>query len=253
MIAHTADVCAELAGWRKEDLFSDRLDDICRLVDEIRAEEDASEDLCALLKQLPPEMTIEEAHLFLSARNDDDRVRVLTAMATRLGQPEPDTSLIPERVQVMTMHGAKGLSAKVVFIPGSRTPRCQVRNATPTPASCWRPRACCVSPGERVLVAGRRHLRRHGAERMRDSRRAHRRPERSQRRRDRRGQRNVVHRQLRQHRFRLRPARLQRSRRWAVVDWRFLMFGDRSFPTPPDGALGPGWARRASGLRLSGH
>lgn len=118
VIAHIADVCAELAGWRTDDLFSDRLDDICRLVDETRAEKDASEDLRALLKQLPAEMTIEEAHLFLSARKDDDRVRALTAMATRLGRPEPDTSLIPERVQVMTMHGAKGLSAKVVFIPG---------------------------------------------------------------------------------------------------------------------------------------
>jgi len=118
VIPCTADVCAELAEWRKDDLFCDRLDDICRLVDEIRAEEDASEDLRALLEQLPAEMTIEEAHLFLSARKDDDRVRALTAMATRLAQPDPDTSLIPERVQVMTMHGAKGLSAKVVFIPG---------------------------------------------------------------------------------------------------------------------------------------
>jgi superfamily I DNA/RNA helicase len=53
-----------------------------------------------------------------SAGKDVDRVRVLTAMAARLEQPEPNTSLIPERVQVITMHGAKGLSAKVVFIPG---------------------------------------------------------------------------------------------------------------------------------------
>jgi len=117
-IARTADVCAELAGWGKDEALLDRVDDVCRLVDEIRAEEGAAEDLRALLEQLPAEMTIEEAHLFLSATKDDDRVRVLTAMAARLEQPEPDTSLIPERVQVMTMHGVKGLSAKVIFIPG---------------------------------------------------------------------------------------------------------------------------------------
>jgi DNA helicase-2/ATP-dependent DNA helicase PcrA len=117
-IARTADVCADLAGWGKDEPLAKRVDDICRLVDEIRAEPGASEDLRALLEQLPAEMTIEEAHLFLSASKDDDRVRALTAMAARLEQPEPDTSLIPERVQVMTMHGVKGLSAKVVFIPG---------------------------------------------------------------------------------------------------------------------------------------
>ena len=117
-IAHTADVCAELAGWDKDEALADRVDDICRLVDDIRAEEGASEDLRVLLEQLPAEITIEEAQLFLSASKDDNRVRVLTAMAARLEQPEPDTSFIPERVQVMTMHGAKGLSAKVVFIPG---------------------------------------------------------------------------------------------------------------------------------------
>ncbi len=117
-IGHTADVCAELANWGKDEALADRLDDICRLVDDIRAEEGTSEDLRAVLEQLPAEMSIDEARLFLSASKDDDRVRVLTAMAARLEQPEPDTSLVPERVQVMTMHGAKGLSAKVVFIPG---------------------------------------------------------------------------------------------------------------------------------------
>jgi DNA helicase-2/ATP-dependent DNA helicase PcrA len=117
-IAHTAGVCAELAGWGKEEPLSDRLDDVCRLVDDVRAEPGASEDLRALLEELPARMTIEEAYLFLSAGKDVDRVRVLTAMAARLEQPEPDTSLIPERVQVITMHGAKGLSAKIVFVPG---------------------------------------------------------------------------------------------------------------------------------------
>jgi len=69
-IAQTANVCAELAGWSKDEALSDRVDDVCRLVDEIRAEQGAAEDLRVVLKQLPAEMTIEEAHLFLSASKE---------------------------------------------------------------------------------------------------------------------------------------------------------------------------------------
>jgi hypothetical protein len=107
-IAQTASVCAELSAWSKEESLSDRLDEVCRLVDDIRAEEDASEELRLLLDALPVEISIEEAYLFLGASKDADRARVLTAMAARLEQPEPDMSLIPDRVQVITMHGAKG-------------------------------------------------------------------------------------------------------------------------------------------------
>ena len=39
-------------------------------------------------------------------------------MAERVGQAEAEVTLVPDRVQVMTMHGAKGLAADVVFIPG---------------------------------------------------------------------------------------------------------------------------------------
>lgn len=38
-------------------------------------------------------------------------------MLTRLNLPIPAAGVLPPRVRVMTMHGAKGLSAKVVFIP----------------------------------------------------------------------------------------------------------------------------------------
>jgi DNA helicase II / ATP-dependent DNA helicase PcrA len=47
---------------------------------------------------------------------------VLRALAARLGADEPDTTLVPDRVQVLTMHSAKGLSAQVVFIPGLEEP-----------------------------------------------------------------------------------------------------------------------------------
>jgi len=36
----------------------------------------------------------------------------------RLEMPIPVEGVLPARVRIMTMHGAKGLSAKIVFIPG---------------------------------------------------------------------------------------------------------------------------------------
>jgi DNA helicase-2/ATP-dependent DNA helicase PcrA len=117
-IGTTAAVCAELVEWRENDLLGDRLDDLSRIVDDVRAEPGAAAEIRAFLEELPAETTLEEAHAFLTADKDDDRRRVLTGIAARLGEPEPDTTLVPDRVQVMTMHGAKGLAAQVVFIPG---------------------------------------------------------------------------------------------------------------------------------------
>ncbi len=117
-IATAAGVCADISSWHGEDALADRLDDICRLVDETRAQAGASDDVRALLDELPADITLQEAHGYLSADRDDDRCRVLEAVAERLGRPELASELVPERVQVLTMHGAKGLSAQVVLIPG---------------------------------------------------------------------------------------------------------------------------------------
>ena len=117
-IAAAADVCAHITSWNAEDPLADHLDDLCRLVDELRGQEGSSGELRALLDDLPVAITLREAHGYLSADRDEDRRRVLEAVAERLRRPEIAAELVPERVQVMTMHGAKGLSAQVVFIPG---------------------------------------------------------------------------------------------------------------------------------------
>jgi DNA helicase-2/ATP-dependent DNA helicase PcrA len=117
-IEKTAALCSELQDWSKDETLASRLADVCRLVDELTAEAGSSDDLRAFLAGLPDEMTVEEAHAYLTADKDDDRRRILSTLAMRLGQDPSDTSLVPDRVQVLTMHGAKGLSAQVVFIPG---------------------------------------------------------------------------------------------------------------------------------------
>jgi ATP-dependent DNA helicase UvrD/PcrA len=115
--AATAELCETLTCWDKEEPIAHRVDELCQIVDSIRDQEGASDELRAALAALPEGMTIEEAHLYLGADKDEDRRRVFAVYAERIGE-EADPELVPDRVQVLTMHGSKGLSAQVVFIPG---------------------------------------------------------------------------------------------------------------------------------------
>jgi superfamily I DNA/RNA helicase len=114
----TADLCAEIVEWDPHEQLDARLDDLCTHVDAIRGETSASDDLRAFLAELPPDMQLDEVLLYLAADRDDDRRKVHDAYATRTGQEVDTDELVPDRLRIMTMHGAKGLSARVVFIPG---------------------------------------------------------------------------------------------------------------------------------------
>jgi superfamily I DNA/RNA helicase len=68
---------------------------------------------------LPDGLTLREVRDYLWASSDEQRANILTAALDRLGTPPPaGTTLLPDQVRIMTMHGAKGLSGRVVFIPG---------------------------------------------------------------------------------------------------------------------------------------
>jgi superfamily I DNA/RNA helicase len=68
---------------------------------------------------LPDGITLSEVRDYLWAESDEQRATVLTATLDRLGMAPPEgTDLLPQQVRIMTMHGAKGLSGRVVFIPG---------------------------------------------------------------------------------------------------------------------------------------
>jgi superfamily I DNA/RNA helicase len=70
------------------------------------------------IAHLLPDMTLEEVRDYLWADTDEQQASLLEAVYTRLGITPPTIGLMPQRVRMMTMHGAKGLSARVVFIPG---------------------------------------------------------------------------------------------------------------------------------------
>lgn len=70
------------------------------------------------VSHLPPGMTLQELRDYLGVENDEQQGEILTGVYTRLGEEAPPAAeLLPQRVRVMTMHGAKGLSSRIVFIP----------------------------------------------------------------------------------------------------------------------------------------
>ena len=55
---------------------------------------------------------------FLWVDNFEQSLTLLNSVYSRLGIASPHNALTQQRIKIMTFHGAKGLSAKVVFIPG---------------------------------------------------------------------------------------------------------------------------------------
>ena len=76
------------------------------------------EDWVNFVADLPDAMTFNELSELLSASNEEQRARILLALYDRLELPLPEEGFIPNSIKLMTMHGAKGLSARAVFIPG---------------------------------------------------------------------------------------------------------------------------------------
>jgi DNA helicase-2/ATP-dependent DNA helicase PcrA len=110
-------ICSELVEWSSEETLAERGDEIDELVKAILGRA-PDEDWREEIEGLPEEATLAEMAHLLGTEKDDERAQVLSAVHARLGNEVEPEETLPERVRVMTMHSAKGLSATVVFIPG---------------------------------------------------------------------------------------------------------------------------------------
>lgn len=69
---------------------------------------------------LPPQMTLEELLQFLAADSESDQQAILDLVNQRIGGTVPAApGAVQKRIRILTMHGAKGLSGKIVFIPSA--------------------------------------------------------------------------------------------------------------------------------------
>jgi DNA helicase-2/ATP-dependent DNA helicase PcrA len=74
----------------------------------------------SLVGALPVQMTLDELLHFLSSDSESDQQAILDLVNQRIGATQaPDSGPTQKRIKILTMHGAKGLSGKVVFIPSA--------------------------------------------------------------------------------------------------------------------------------------
>jgi DNA helicase-2/ATP-dependent DNA helicase PcrA len=103
-------------GWQATDALAQRGPDLEQLL--LATLGQAARDAWSeQVLHLPAGMTLQEVRDYIGVENDEQQAEILTGVYERLGEPPPQGDLLPQRVRIMTMHGAKGLSARVVFIP----------------------------------------------------------------------------------------------------------------------------------------
>ena len=116
-INHARSTCASIANWAPTDTLGDRRHALHEIV-ATTIDEAAGAAWANFAAPLPDEMLLTELRDYISVDNAQQANDVLSAVATRLGLDPAGIAPELNRVRVMTMHGAKGLSARIVFIPG---------------------------------------------------------------------------------------------------------------------------------------
>ena len=111
------DFIARFAAWDADDELGARDPDIQQLLED-RLGPDARQAWIDSIDGLPPDLTLAEVRDFLWAETDEQQADVLRVAFTRIGLAHGEDEVLPPRVRMMTMHRAKGLSARVVFVPG---------------------------------------------------------------------------------------------------------------------------------------
>ncbi len=151
--------------WEAKDTIDDHVEDIADIIKDI-FDEDATQKWHDYIAPLPGKMSLEELRAFMATDNREQQVSILEEVYERLQLEIPDGGVLPSRARIMTMHGAKGLNAQVVFIPGleerilpgekkKRYPALVFEAARMLYVSITRARAACIlSYAENRLVHG---------------------------------------------------------------------------------------------------
>ncbi len=119
-VARVSAIGQAVTGWSLTDTLSTRAADVAQQLGVVFTGTQAGTKIAswtALVTSLPDGMMLEELLSFFSADTDSDRRLVLDAVNQRLGAAPVPVAPLQKRIRILTMHGAKGLSGKVVFIP----------------------------------------------------------------------------------------------------------------------------------------
>lgn len=122
-IARVAHVCQFIQHWNITDDLASHDQALIQTIEQtfnpvrLRCQE-ALQDWNALRTTLPDGMTLEELLAYFRADSEVAQLGILQEVQQRLGLPQSSAPQIADRVRILTMHGAKGLEGKVVFVPG---------------------------------------------------------------------------------------------------------------------------------------
>jgi DNA helicase-2/ATP-dependent DNA helicase PcrA len=116
-------VIQQIAGWTLQDTIGARVGDIAQLLSAVifagsAQVQNATQEWNTFCASLPQGMTLEEFLEFLQSDDEAAQRQILDAVNTRLGT-NAQAAAAQKRIRILTMHGAKGLSGKVVFIPSA--------------------------------------------------------------------------------------------------------------------------------------
>lgn len=117
-------VVQAVSGWTMNDTLAARAADITHLLATyvLTSGATAVNELAVwttLVGTFPGLMTLDDLLLYLAADNESDRQTVLNLVNQRIGSIQCQTPpQVQKKIKMLTMHGAKGLSGKIVFIPG---------------------------------------------------------------------------------------------------------------------------------------
>jgi DNA helicase-2/ATP-dependent DNA helicase PcrA len=122
-VARVQAAIQQVGGWSLQDTIGVRGGDVAQILAGVvfHGSAQAAAHVAAwnaFVASLPADMTLEEVLDFLAADDEAEQRQTLDAVRARLGIEE-GTAQQPRRIRILTMHGAKGLSGKVVFIPSA--------------------------------------------------------------------------------------------------------------------------------------
>lgn len=159
-------IIKSISSWTMNDLLNQKINDIANIIGNHLSSSDSQTWLNWAIN-LPTDMTLKELEAFLGGRSEKDAREILFSVYSRLNQQLPADLDPAGRVRVMTLHSSKGLSAKVVFIPGFEEQLLPGQYRTPYPAQIQeaarllyvgitRARAdCIISYAQRRQINGR--------------------------------------------------------------------------------------------------
>jgi DNA helicase II / ATP-dependent DNA helicase PcrA len=118
-------IVQSVCTWNMNDILANRSNDITALLTSqvFTSGLNSASSLAiwtTLLNTLPVQMTLNELVQFLAADSESDQQSILNVVNQRINSTQTQTpGPIQKRIKILTMHGAKGLSGKIVFIPGA--------------------------------------------------------------------------------------------------------------------------------------